>query len=269
MDTRQEQPGTDRWTTAGIGVVGVTAAAMSWAGWFLLAVMCGWPTWLAWMLPFAVDVYVITSARAWLRVPWVSRKTRRFAMVSTMFAVALSIAANAGYHWMKSLGWLRAPWLVVVTVSGLAPLMLALVAHLQARLNADRAAAEVAAPAPVATVPEPAPAPRVPDMAPAPGPDMPGPDVRAPAPARKPRKTATVDVDAEARALTALANNPDITAENLGIVIGRSERQAQRIRAKLRAQHPDISPGTAGPGKADTDPDMSGSRRADTSHDGA
>ena len=132
--------GSDRWTTAGIWIVGVTAAAMSWTGWFLLAAMCGWPKLLAGLLPFAVDIYVITSARVWLRVGWVSTRTRRFAAGSTFFAVVLSIAANAAYHLMESLGWHRAPWGVVVAVSGLAPLMLALVAHLQARLNADRTA---------------------------------------------------------------------------------------------------------------------------------
>jgi len=129
----------DRWTMAGICIVGAAGAAMSWTGWFLLAAMCGWSSRLAWLLPIAVDVYVVTSMRVWLRVAWVSPKTRRFAAFSTMFAVVLSVAANAAYHLMDSLGWRRAPWPVVVAVSGLAPLMLALVAHLQARLNADRA----------------------------------------------------------------------------------------------------------------------------------
>jgi hypothetical protein len=133
-------PARDRWTTAGIWVVGAAAAAMSWTGWFLLAVMCGWPKWLAWLLPLAVDVYVVTSARAWLRLPWVSTRTRRYAAASTFLAVLFSVAANAAYHLMESMGMQRAPWGVVVAVSGLAPLMLALVAHLEARLNADRVA---------------------------------------------------------------------------------------------------------------------------------
>jgi len=129
----------DRCTTAGTYIVGAAAAAMSWTGWFLLAAMCGWSSRLAWLLPIAVDVYVVTSMRVWLRVAWASQRTRRFAAFSTMFAVVLSVAANAAYHLMDSLGWRRAPWPVVVAVSGLAPLMLALVAHLQARLNADKA----------------------------------------------------------------------------------------------------------------------------------
>ena len=68
-------PERDMWTTAGIWIVGLTAAAMSWTGWFLLAVMCGWPPILAAFLPLAVDVYVVTSARVWLRLPWVSDTT--------------------------------------------------------------------------------------------------------------------------------------------------------------------------------------------------
>ena len=133
------KPEADAWTTAGIWVVGATAAAVSWTGWFLLAEMCGWNRDLAALLPLAVDVYVITSARVWLTLPWVSPETRKYAAASTFLAVGFSIAANAAYHLMASLGWSRAPWPVVVVVSGLAPLMLALVAHLQARLNADRA----------------------------------------------------------------------------------------------------------------------------------
>ena len=129
----------DRWTTTGIWIVGLAAAFMSWDGWFSLARMCGWPRWLAAFLPFAVDTYVVVSARVWLRMPWVSRDTRRFAACTAWCTIVVSIAANSAYHLMESKGWRLAPWPVVVAVSGLAPLMLALVAHLQARLNADHA----------------------------------------------------------------------------------------------------------------------------------
>jgi hypothetical protein len=138
----------DRWTTTGIWIVGLAAAFMSWDGWFSLARMCGWPWWLAAFLPFAVDVYVVVSARVWLRMPWVSRDTRRFAACSAWCAIVVSIAANSAYHLMASKGWRLAPWPVVVAVSGLAPLMLALVAHLQARLNADHATSAAAASVP-------------------------------------------------------------------------------------------------------------------------
>jgi hypothetical protein len=140
MTHAQKSPRGDVRTSAGIWVVGIGAAILSWDGWFLLAEMCGWRWYLAVVLPLTVDVYVVTSARVWLRLSWVSSRTRTFAAWSTTFAVVVSMAANGAFHLMQWNGWHKAPAPVVLVVSGLAPLMLALVAHLQARLNHDLAA---------------------------------------------------------------------------------------------------------------------------------
>ena len=246
---RHGTAGGDGWTTAGIWIVGITAAAMSWTGWFLLAVMCGWPRPLSGLLPFAVDVYVITSARVWLRVGWVSARTRRFAAGSTFFAVVLSVAANAAYHWMDSLGWRRAPWPVVVVVSGLAPLMMALVAHLHARLNADRTApAEVAAAVPDAA-PEPAPAVAEAVTMPVPvavpvatEPATAEATEDAPPPRQKTRQTsrpATVSDRGKnrAKARRLVAENPAIEPQELAAKCRVTVRTAQRWLGDIRRPH--------------------------------
>ena len=243
----------DRCTTAGTYIVGAAAAAMSWTGWFLLAAMCGWSSRLAWLLPIAVDVYVVTSMRVWLRVAWASQRTRRFAAFSTMFAVVLSVAANAAYHLMDSLGWRRAPWPVVVAVSGLAPLMLALVAHLQARLNADKAAPDGAAAAvPDATL-EPAvvrPAEPVPVAVPVAAEPTAAATEPATEPAtgdatkqrqptrQKPRQnTRQTGAAKRAKAARLVADDPAIAAPALAAKCGVSDRTAQRWRTELTRPH--------------------------------
>lgn len=147
--TRDATGGTarDRWVDAGIWTVGLTAAVASWAGWVGLAKMCGWTdswttpigvtVYLAWLLPFAVDIYALVGFRVWLRIRWASETTRVYARRSTFVAIGLGVGGNAGYHLMVSLGWPRAPWAVVVVVSALPPIMLGAVAHLSALTTRD------------------------------------------------------------------------------------------------------------------------------------
>jgi hypothetical protein len=150
----------DRWVDTGIWTVGLTAAVASWAGWVGLAKMCGWTdswttpigvtVYLAWLLPFAVDIYALIGFRVWLRINWATETTRSYARRSTFVAIGLGVAGNAGYHLMVSLKWgddpltpaveLAAPWLVVVGVSALPPIMLGAVAHLSALATRDLAA---------------------------------------------------------------------------------------------------------------------------------
>jgi hypothetical protein len=222
-------PDRDTWTTIGIWVVGAAGAVMSWTGWWLLAVMCGWSKALAAVLPLSVDVYVITSARVWLRLPWVTDRTRRFAAASTMLAVLFSIAANAAYHLMNDLGMTRAPWGVVVAVSGLPPLMLALVAHLQARLNADRQAAVKAAE----------------DAAEAAARKAELVAQKATAPRRPKRQsarqaTATTATGWRDKARDIVAANPRIRAAELALSCGTSKRTAERFLAE---QSPEAADG--------------------------
>jgi hypothetical protein len=163
-ETTRDAPGEtprDRWVDTGIWTVGLTAAVASWAGWVGLAKMCGWTdswttpigvtVYLAWLLPFAVDIYALIGFRVWLRINWASETTRVYARRSTFVAIGLGVAGNAGYHLMVSLHWgdnpltvdkveLAAPWLVVVGVSALPPIMLGAVAHLSALATRDLSA---------------------------------------------------------------------------------------------------------------------------------
>jgi hypothetical protein len=140
----------DGWVDAGTWIVGLTAAVASWAGWVGLAKLCGWTdSWttlgltvhLAWLLPFAVDVYALVGFRVWLRIKWASAATKNYARKSTFVAIGLGVAGNASYHLMVSLGWGAAPWLVVVGVSSLPPLMLGAAAHMSALITRDLSAA--------------------------------------------------------------------------------------------------------------------------------
>jgi len=119
---------------AGLGVVALAAAVMSFASLQQLGERAGFPPILAALLPLAIDAKAVVATRAWL-----SRRTpdraRRYACGLALTAVALSVAGNAGEHAMTAYA-LATPWWVVVTVSAVPPIALAATAHLAALLAA-------------------------------------------------------------------------------------------------------------------------------------
>ncbi len=140
----------DTWTDVGLVLVGIAAAATSWAGWVGLGERCGvdgdiplfntgWSIRLSWLLPIAVDVYALTASRVWLRVPGLSQRTRDYARANALGAVTVSIAGNAFYHWLAAHGENAKPsmWLIA-GVASIAPLMLGLVGHLSSMMADDR-----------------------------------------------------------------------------------------------------------------------------------
>lgn len=85
------------------------AAALTASGEFELAQLAGWPVWIAWLLPVALDVY-----------SYASFATRR--RVDTLAALSLMIATNAVYH-LAATSIVPTSWLLVVLVAALPPII--------------------------------------------------------------------------------------------------------------------------------------------------
>lgn len=127
-------------TLAGIAVVAVAAAVLSFASLQALAQRAGYAPGLAALLPIAIDAQAVVATRAWLS--WGTLPpARRYARLLALTAVALSVIGNAGEHAMAAAAVLT-PWWVVVLVSAVPPIALAATAHLGALLatRSDRPA---------------------------------------------------------------------------------------------------------------------------------
>lgn len=132
--TTLNRHGVDTPMLAGLGVVALAAAVMSFASLQQLGERAGFPPPLAALLPLAIDAKAVVATRAWLarRTP---DRARRYACGLALAAVGLSVAGNAGEHAMTAYV-LATPWWVVVAVSAVPPIALAATAHLAALLAA-------------------------------------------------------------------------------------------------------------------------------------
>jgi Protein of unknown function (DUF2637) len=119
----------DWWVTLGMGISAASAAVSSFAGLRGLAVVAGWPVWLAWLLPLTIDAYAMTATRVWLAQSTRSAKARRFARINAIGAILLSLSGNAVYH-LIAVHLVAASWVVVVAVAAVPALVLGLVSHL-------------------------------------------------------------------------------------------------------------------------------------------
>jgi len=138
-------PDRDLWTFAGLTVIAVCAAVMSFAAWSGLAVQVGMdqtigPVRLGWLLPLSIDAYALVATRVWLMDRSVSDQTRALAGRTAAAAIALSFAGNALFHLVSVLdlqawsGW----WSVVVLVSGLPAVLFGQAVHLIVRMRSDQ-----------------------------------------------------------------------------------------------------------------------------------
>jgi uncharacterized protein DUF2637 len=111
-----------------LAVVATAAAVLSFAALRDLAELCGFSTWLAWLLPVVVDAGAAAGSLVWLggRAP---DRARRFARGLALVLLGSSVAANALSHGLAAYG-MRPAWWVVVLVSGVAPAVLGAVVHL-------------------------------------------------------------------------------------------------------------------------------------------
>lgn len=199
------------------------AAALTASGEFELARLAGWPVWIAWLLPIALDVY-----------SYASFATRRRA--DTLAALALMIATNAVYH-LAATGIMPAGWQLVVMVAALPPVICWRVHRLgEAGHAPDAPAAEV----PAAAVP-PVPVPVAAEVPPSsPASDVPAERKLRAVPAERKRPEVTASVRKrrpveETRKLIAeyREEDPSISQRKLAERLGISDRQLRNVLAAV------------------------------------
>lgn len=146
---RKQEPGT--WATLraalrrwqwGMYGVGLAAAVLSFDQLWHLALSCGWPPSIAWMLAVIVDAYAIDATRRWLRAG-IDESLRRWAGLLVWACVGVSLAGNTVEHAL-SMGYLTMPdgrpeWWIVVIVGTVPTIMLASLIHLEAMARSPRA----------------------------------------------------------------------------------------------------------------------------------
>lgn len=136
--SRTTRGGHDVLTLTGIGVVAVAAAVMSFSSLHALGQRAGFGTWLAALLPIAIDAMVVVATRAWLLAE-TPRRARRHARLLALTAIGLSVVGNAGEHYMAAYR-VDTPWWVVVAVAAVPPAALAATVHLAALFANERVA---------------------------------------------------------------------------------------------------------------------------------
>ncbi|MCI3276253.1 DUF2637 domain-containing protein [Streptomyces cylindrosporus] len=160
-----EVPRRDWLLYAGMGAVGLAAAASSYAALQDLAVRTGWWPWLSWLLPLTTDAYAMTAVRVWLGHSTRNAKARAWAKANAIGAIVLSVAGNAVDHAIAS-HVIAMSWPLIVAVSAIPPVVLGLLvhmAHLRTQPPADTPATtpvqQTLPPAPTAPPPPNPPAP--------------------------------------------------------------------------------------------------------------
>jgi hypothetical protein len=129
-----------RWQWSMYGV-GLAAAVLSFDQLWRLALVCGWPPSIAWMLAVIVDAYAIDATRRWLRAG-IDKALRRWAGILVWACVGVSLAGNTVEHAL-SMGYLtmrdgRPEWWIVVIVGTVPTIMLASLIHLEAMARSAR-----------------------------------------------------------------------------------------------------------------------------------
>ena len=225
-------------------LIAAPAAVAVWSGWVGLGTMAGFgvvhplPGILsgfrlntAITLPVGVETYGAYALGAWL-APGTPQTARMFARRSALGALALGMAGQVIFHLLAAAGAARAPWPVVVLVSCMPVVTLGFGAALTHLLRAPVAdvvtlPAAVGEPAPVAVAVAPA---STGHAATGSRKESRGRPARN-AVAGRPRKRSAADLEADA--LSALADDPQISGAELGRQLGVSPRTGQRIRDRL------------------------------------
>lgn len=154
--------------------------------WIALAVLAGFTAHLsmfglvlrlAWLMPIAVDGYVVVALVLWMSP--VPNEVASFARKNTYIAAGIGIAAQSAYHALTAWSTTEVIWrtILAAVVGTLSPAVAGLAVHMRALLrreadrNAQTAAIHVAASLPVLSI-EPQP---IPAVAPVPATPMPAP----------------------------------------------------------------------------------------------
>lgn len=116
-----------------LGLVGAAAAVLSFSALRDLALLCGFPDELAWLLPVTIDAGAAASSLVWLG-PWASAEAKAYGRTLALALLVGSIGGNALAHGLVAYGkasaTLRPHWGIVVGVSAIAPIVLGALVHL-------------------------------------------------------------------------------------------------------------------------------------------
>jgi hypothetical protein len=124
-------------TWAGLAVVAVSAAVLSFATVRDLALDSGYPSALAWLLPVVIDATAVVGSRIWLGGGG-HQVALRYARVLALSAAAVTIAANVLQHGLAA-HRLAPPWWLVAVLAAIPPTALVAVAHQVALLARPQA----------------------------------------------------------------------------------------------------------------------------------
>jgi len=131
-----------------LAVVATAAAVLSFSALRDLAVLCGFSSRLAWLLPVVIDAGAAAGCLVWLRAGHDGDQplaTRHFARSLTWLLLGSSVAGNAVTHYLTAYQ-LRPMWWLVVMVSAVAPAVLGAVVHLAVLVGRTDAAVPDAPP---------------------------------------------------------------------------------------------------------------------------
>lgn len=220
-------------TWAGLAVVSGSAAVLSFATVRDLALACGYPLRLAWLLPVVIDATAVVGSRIWLGSA-ASRSAIRYARALALAAAAVTIGANvlqhglAAYHTMP-------PWWLVAALAAIPPTALVAVAHQVALLTRAHSVLD-----PVAGKPETSSSPA------------------AARPGSRPVERATGDDGLAARALRVITATPGpVGRRRLARELDISEHQARQLLPQI-ARVTDVA---AAPTPASSPTAMNGARQ--------
>jgi hypothetical protein len=144
--TAVEVPRRDWLLYAGMGAVGLAAAASSYAALQDLAIRTGWWPGLSWLLPLTIDAYAMTAVRVWLGKSTRNEHARAWAKANAIGAIVMSVAGNAVDHAIAS-RVIAVSWLLIVAVSAIPPIVLGLLVHMAHLRTQPPAAPAVDSPA--------------------------------------------------------------------------------------------------------------------------
>lgn len=111
-----------------LAVVATAAAVLSFAALRDLALLCGFGSGLAPLLPVVIDAGAAAGSLAWL-APWTAPAATRYGRALALVLLTASVGGNALGHGLDAYR-LAPAWWVVVVVSALAPAVLGALVHL-------------------------------------------------------------------------------------------------------------------------------------------
>jgi hypothetical protein len=241
---KTQRPMLDPTGIAGMVIVGVAAAVLSFSTWVHLAEAVGFGSRctilgvtlrLAWLLPIAIDCYTVTVIRVWLRSP-AGSAVLTYAKANALAAIVLSVAGQAAFHAFSAAGVKMVNlWWFAIIIGGIPPALLGLVMDLYTRMKheADSPVVDVPAPvvAPVGVAPQ-----QAADLPVAPVTGSPVAAATAPKPAatRRATKPATPRKTTPVKAATKHAE-PPATAPATPPVEARNDEPGERNDDQLYA----------------------------------